>query len=113
VIDGVPFTLDFFEELNAQTEVATGKGYVVQTMGKPDSCIKMMSNINVKTSAAESLKTVEMFAVLEPSVSFATFSIDQTKKSSIKIYSSSFKAVWGNFNCDPHLIPSMPDAHAN
>lgn len=102
LIDGVDFALDFFEEADFESGKISGSGVVVQTMGKGEVQAKFMSKIDVRENG-DSEREVTMYAILEPSVMFARFSLNIKEKSTIEIYAPGFGAVWGKFTCLPAI----------
>lgn len=106
VIDSIPFSLDFFEEVDSKSDISTGKGYVVQTMGPlSGENSKMMGKITVTEKADKTAKVVNMYGILNPSTLFSTFEIDLKQKKEIEIFATQFGAIWGKFTCSPQLLP--------
>ena len=92
-----PVTLDFFEEFGDLNTM--NRGYVVQTIGLlSGKNIKMIGKI---TLTGDKQKIITMYALLNPSVTFANFVIDLEKKTDVEIFSPGFGAVWGKFSCKP------------
>lgn len=103
-VNSVQFTLDFFEEFDSGSYEPTGKGHFVQTMeSKTGASMKMIGKTDVENKADGRLKTVSMYAILDPSVLFATFDINLESESEVEIFAKGFGAVWGTFICSPKL----------
>jgi len=103
-IDSIPVRLDFFEEMISGT--SSGKGYVVQTMGPINADnLKMMGKIDVSDMSGKQAKLVTMYALLEPSVAFATFEIDLSKQTQVEIFATNFNDVWAKLTCKPMVVP--------
>ena len=104
LIDSIPITLDFFEELGSNNEslTITGKGLFIQTMGlSSEKSMKMMGQTALSKGSKKSFKKVEMYAIIQPSILFSTFEMDLKNPSEVEIYAHSFRAVWGKFTCNP------------
>jgi hypothetical protein len=101
-VDGVDYTLDFFQEYADPADQPTGKGYVLQIMGsEAGSILKTLANIDVTDNADKTAKSVSMYAVINPTTLFSKFEINTQKPSDVSIYATNFGAVWGKFQCTP------------
>lgn len=91
--NGVPFTLEFLREHPA--EQPRNKG--VMNMIGPDG-FKIEHKIAV-VADDESATQVELFAVLDPTIKFAEFSIPKANDSRVTIYAIHFRANWATVDC--------------
>lgn len=103
VIDGVDFTLDFFEEVHpTESNQPLGPGVVIQTMRKGENSAKFFGKIDVKASGSEE-RIITMYDLATSSVVFSQFQLNVVKNSTLEIFAKNFGAVWGTFNCTPGL----------
>lgn len=96
-IDGVPTRLDYFEELAANDEKPTGKGFVMQTLGAKDG-LQMLLQTTVQKD--NNIRKVDMYSALNPLTLFAKieFPTDQSTFM-VDIFAINFSAKWATVSC--------------